>query len=68
MLNKLQDIELKLVNHHHPMTRQQYHETKLFWKSIAEDLRQMDRTIHFPSPTCLTPLSATSSGYGSDMN
>lgn len=43
MLNKLQEIELKLVHHRHANNRQQYHETKHLWKSIADDLRQIDQ-------------------------
>ena len=45
MLNKLQEIDSKLINHRHPIHRQQFHETKHLWKSIADDLRQIAQMI-----------------------
>ncbi len=42
-------------------------------KTIADDLRHIDmqlqeKHVNIESSTCITPLSAGSSGYGSDMN
>ena len=71
LLEKLHSIEYKLRNHRHPLTRQQYHDHKHQMKMIADDLHHLDKQIqhvNIPSTICLTPLSAGSSGYGSDMN
>jgi hypothetical protein len=73
---KLHDIEHRIKNRRHPCTRQQYQENKHQVKAIAEDLHQIGMQLQekflqhatVPSPTCITPLSAGSSGYGSDMN
>lgn len=73
---KLHDIEYKLKNHRHPCNRQQYHERKHQIKAIADDLHRIDmqlqekiiQHVNVDSPICFTPLSAGSSGYGSDMN
>ncbi|CAF1393820.1 unnamed protein product [Adineta steineri] len=74
--DKLHDIEYKLRNHHHPCNRQQYHERKHQIKTIDDDLHYIDmqlkdkiiQHVNIQSPICITPLSAGSSGYGSDMN
>lgn len=74
--NRLHDIEYKLKNHRHPSNRQQYHENKHQMKTIADDLRHIDmqlqdkcpQHVNVESSICTTPLSASSSGYGSDMN
>ncbi|CAF4709125.1 unnamed protein product [Rotaria socialis] len=77
MLNeRLYDIEYKLRNYRHPCNRQQYHETKRQIETITNDLRHIDmqlkekvvQNINIQSPICITPLSPSSSGYGSDMN
>jgi len=77
MLNeRLHEIEHKLKNHRHPCNRQQYHENKHQMKTIADDLHHIDRQlqekliqdVNIESPICITPHSASSSGYGSDMN
>ncbi|CAF3340701.1 unnamed protein product [Rotaria socialis] len=73
---RLHDIEYKLRNYRHPCNRQQYHETKRQIETITNDLRHIDmqlkekvvQNINIQSPICITPLSASSSGYGSDMN
>ena len=73
---RLHDIEYKLKNYRHPCNRQQYHEMKHQMKTIADDLRHIDtqlqgkmtQPVNVESPVCMTPLSAGSSGYGSDMN
>jgi seryl-tRNA(Sec) selenium transferase len=73
---RLHDIEYKLKNYRHPSNRQQYHETKHLLKTIADDLRHIDlqlqekliQHVNVESPICVTPVSAGSSGYGSDMN
>ena len=73
---RLHDIEHKLKNHRHPSNRQQYHDNKHQIKRIADDLHHIDMQlqnksiehVNMSSPICITPLSATSSGYGSDMN
>ena len=73
---KLHEIEYKLKNHRHPCNRQQYHENKHQTKTIVDDLNHIDmqlkdkiiQHVNIQSPICITPLSAGSSGYGSDMN
>lgn len=73
---RLHQIEHQLRHHIHPTNRQQYQENKQQMKTIADDLQLIDRQLQdkllqhigISSPTCITPLSAASSGYGSDMN
>jgi hypothetical protein len=67
---RLHEIEYKLKNHRHPCNRQQYHDNKHQIKTIADDLRHIDMQLQEKneSSNCITPLSAGSSGYGSDMN
>ena len=70
-LERLHQIEHQLRHHIHPINRQQYQENKQQMKTIADDLQLIDRQlqdIDISSSTCITPLSATSSGYGSDLN
>jgi hypothetical protein len=74
--DRLHEIEHKLKNHHHPCNRQQYHENKHQMKTIADDLCHIDmqlqekfiQHVNIELPICITPLSAGSSGYSSDMN
>ncbi len=69
VIERLHEIEHKLHNHHHPSNRQQYHENKHQMKTIADDIQLIDMQIQDKfRPNCVTPLSAGSSGYGSDMN
>jgi hypothetical protein len=71
IIEHLHEIEHKLRNHHHhpPSNRQQFHENKHQMKSIADDIHILDMQIQDKFlPNCLTPLSAGSSGYGSDMH
>lgn len=76
LLERLHQIEHELHNHHHPINRQQYQENKHQLKTMADELQLIDRQlkekhlqhVHLASPICITPLSATSSGYGSDLN
>ena len=73
---RLHDIEHKIKNRRPPCNRQQYQENKHQVKAIADDLHQIDMQLQakilqhacVQSPMCITPLSAASSGYGSDMN
>ncbi|CAF3123484.1 unnamed protein product [Rotaria sp. Silwood2] len=73
---RLYEIEYKLKNYRHPCNRQQYHENKHQIEIITDDLRRIDMqlkeknisNVNVTSSTCNTPLSAASSGYGSDMN
>ena len=73
---KLHELECKIKNHRHPSNRQQYQENKQRAKTIDDELHHIDmqlqekilQHINVQSPICITPLSATSSGYGSDMN
>lgn len=74
--DKLHEIEHRIKNVRHPRTRQQYQDNKQQFTTIADDLRQIDAQLqerirqnaNVQSSTCTTPLSAASSGYGSDMN
>ncbi len=71
IIERLDEIEHKLRNHRHPSNRQQYQENKHQMKSIADDIHQIDKFlqhVNIELPNCVTPLSAGSSGYGSDMN
>lgn len=73
---RLHEIEYKLKNYRHPYNRQQHHDHKHQIEAITKDLHHIDlqlkekviQSIKIESPICVTPLSATSSGYGSDMN
>ncbi|CAF1196916.1 unnamed protein product [Rotaria sordida] len=73
---RLHEIEYKLKNYRHPCNRQQYHENKHQIETITDDLHRIDmqlkekiiENISVESSTCNTPLSAASSGYGSDRN
>jgi hypothetical protein len=73
---RLHEIEYKLKNYRHSSNRQQYHENKHQLKTIADDLCHIGiqlqdkifQHVNVESPMCITPLSAGSSGYGSDMN
>lgn len=72
-IERLHQIEQQLRHHIHPTTRQQYQENKQQMNCIADDLQLIDRQLRekyldIASPTCITPLSAASSGYGSDLN
>lgn len=68
----LNAIEYKLKNYHHPCNRQQYQENKRQIETIINDLHRIDMQLKDKTirniNVCVTPLSATSSGYGSDMN
>ena len=76
LLERLQKIEHQLRHHRHPSNRQQYQENKHQMKSIADDLHLIGMQLqgkligHAQQelPACITPLSAGSSGYGSDLS
>ena len=71
---KLNEIEFKLKNYQHPCHRQNYLENKHEFQMIINNLHQIDLQLKQSninmnlSSNCITPLSASSSGYGSDIN
>ena len=72
-LERLHQIEHQLHHHRQPINRQQYQENKHQLKTLADELQLIDRQlkeqhVNLTSPMCITPLSAASSGYGSDLN
>ncbi|CAF0981112.1 unnamed protein product [Adineta ricciae] len=73
---KLTELECQIKSHRHPLNRQQYQENKHRSKAIVDELHHIDKQLQerilqhvtVQSPICITPLSAASSGYSSDMN
>ena len=74
LIEKLRLIEYKLhqQQQQQPNNRQQYQDSKNQLQIIADELYQIDLQLqektNLPSPICITPLSAASSGYVSDMS